>query len=107
MLSSVADFFYRECFITNDDAQTIRTFVRAARQSHITMLQNSKISDTLWSQYIFRLGQEYLKSSSCQVKVLVACVGKQPGSNIWVFNETTQIDSNGRLVPLEQQRFHW
>ena len=37
----------------------------------------------------------------------VSCIGRQPESKVWVLNSTTQIASDGELIPKEQQEFLW
>lgn len=96
----------RDCFITNDDAQTLRSFVRAASKVHPN-LQHAKISDSLWSLYTLKLSKEYMKSGTCTQKILVSCVGKQPRSSDWVLSPDVQINCDGQVIPLHEQKFFW
>ena len=102
--------FFREAFVSNDDAQTIRSFVKAARKVH-PALQYTKTSDTLWSQYIFKLCQEYRQLSTFTTKTLVVSVvvsvGKQPSTDVWVLGESLQLDAWGSQIPAEDQQFYW
>lgn len=42
-----------------------------------------------------------------RVKKGANCLGKQLNANVWVLNESTQIDENGTLIPLENSQFVW
>ncbi len=97
---------YSNCFVSVDDAQTLRSFVKAASTSH-PQLQCAKISDTIWSLYTLGLTKAYSQSPEKQVKTLVTCIGRQPNSCVWVFSPNVQINSRGEEIPLHLQQFYW
>ena len=102
----VKTFLYRECFVNVDDAQSIRSFVHAASKGH-PQLQYAKISDELWSLHLLNLTKAYMSTNDCAVKTLTICLGRQPGSDVWVLNQTLQLTQNGNLIMKEDQMFHW
>ena len=51
--------------------------------------------------------KEYLGGPNRRRKLLVTCVGRQPGSTVWVFNKDTHMDENGCLIPPEEQQYYW
>lgn len=61
---------YRKCFVSTDDTQTLRSFVRAASSSH-PHLQCAKINDTLWGLYTLGLTKAYCQSAQSKVKKCV------------------------------------
>lgn len=97
---------YRKCFVSTDDTQTLRSFVRAASSSH-PHLQCAKINDTLWGLYTLGLTKAYCQSAQSKWKTLVSCIGRQPESDVWVFSPSIQVDINGKEVPLHEQEFYW
>ena len=99
-------FLYRECFVNVDDAQSIRSFVHAASKRH-PQLQYAKISDELWSLHLLNLTKAYMSTNDCAVKTLTICLRRQPGSDVWVLNQTLQLTQNGNLIMKEDQMFHW
>lgn len=99
-------YLFREFFVSTDDAGTLRTFMRAARNSHVD-LRCAKVSDSLWGLYNLQLTESYARSPNYSVKTLVTSIGRQHGTKVWVFGPTVQIDQNGRAVPYNQQKFYW
>ena len=65
---------YSDCFVSTDDNQTVRSFVRTASKSN-PHLQWAKISDKLWSLYVLNMAKEYQNSGSYKQKTLVSRVG--------------------------------
>ena len=45
--------------MNSDDIQTLKTFVKAASIKHPARLQYAKISDTLWSLYMYAMSKAY------------------------------------------------
>ena len=105
-MPSHLDILCRDCFISNDDAQTLKSFVRAASKIHPN-LQHAKISDSLWSLYTLKLSKEFSRSGTYAQKTLVSCVGKQPRSTNWVLSPDVQINCDGHLIPPAEQKFFW
>lgn len=97
---------FRDCFIDADMAQTLDTFCKAAIVTHPS-IRRSKISERLWSQYIFDLGEAFCSKRNHCTKRLVACVGKQPGSRVWVLGPNIQIDEYGNLINEEDFAYYW
>lgn len=97
---------YRPCFVGNHEQQSLTSFVKAAERSH-GILNYAKASDKLWSLYVLQLTQHYLKSSNIWHLTLVTCIGKQPACSIWVMGPDVQINSDGKLIPPENQAFFW
>ena len=99
---------FRDCYVSDDDAQTLKSFVKAAR-SHDFHINCAHISQSLWSMYIFKLSQDFLQScnSSSSMKTMVSCLGRQPNSDVWVFGPEVQMDLTGRIIPPEELRFFW
>ena len=62
----------RECFVPKDDLQTLKSFVKAAGQSHPT-IHYAKVSDGLWSVFILSHIKEFLSDPNMQKKILVTC----------------------------------
>lgn len=84
----------------------LKSFVKAAGKSHPT-IHCAKVSDSLWSVYILSLIKVFLKGPNKLKKTLVTCVGRQPNSDIWVFNADTQVDGNGHLIHHDDQQYYW
>lgn len=89
-----------------ENSQTLRSFVKEASKSH-PFLQCARISDTLWGLYVLSLNKAYAASPNYTVKTLVSRVGRQPKSEVWVFNPDVQVDQNGEIIPFEKQSFYW
>ena len=106
VLLAFLSFFDRDCFVSTDDNQTVRSFVRAASKSH-PHLQWAKIPDKLWSLYMLNMSKEYQRNPNRLQKTLVSRVGKQPTSHTWVLSPDVQIDHNGKLIPKRDQKFYW
>ena len=70
-------------------------------------VRRSKISDSTWSQYIFDMAEDFCHQDDYRKKRIVTCIGRQPGSNTWVFNPDTQIDMNGSLIEKDEQCYIW
>lgn len=96
----------RKCFVSTEDSQTLRSFVRAASSSHPN-LQYAKISDTVWGLHILTMSKAYAQSVDYRVKTMVSNVGRQPKSNVWVFSDSLQIDGMGQIILPEDQTFYW
>lgn len=92
--------------MAKEDLQTLKAFVRAAGRSH-PCIHYAKVSDSLWSVFILMLIKEYLGGPIRRRKLLVTCVGRQPGSSVWVFNKDTQVDEDGCLIPSKEQQYYW
>ena len=105
-MSDFRDFSLRQCFVGCHELQTIRTFVKAAEKCHGS-LYYAKASDRLWSLYVLKLTQDYLKGDSIRRLTLVTCIGKQPTCSIWVLGPEVQINSEGQLIPPESRSFFW
>ena len=97
-------FSCRNCFVSTDEAQTIRSFVRAASHPRI---QFARVNETLWGLYILRKNKEYTQSEDYCIKTLVLCIGKQPNSSTWVLNSNLQLEGNGQLIPEKEQNYFW
>ena len=106
MYNYCLNFSLRNCFVSVDDAQTLRSFLRAASGSH-PHLQCAKINDTLWGLYTLNLTKAYSQSSQKKVKTLVSCIGRQPESDVWVLSPTVQVDGYGQEIPLDRHEFYW
>ena len=87
----------RSCFISNDDSLSLSSFCRAASVVHPD-IRRSNIPDTLWGQYIFEIGEEFCRQPNHKKKKMVTCVGRQPGSKIWVFGPDVQVDHRGKQI---------
>ena len=70
-------------------------------------IRRSKISDSLWSQFLFEMAEEFCQQPNHKYKKMVSCVGRQPGSSVWVLNEEVQIDDEGNLIPKDLQEYFW
>ena len=98
----------RDCFVSTDDNQTVRSFVRAASNSKShPHLQWAKIADKLWSLYMLNMSKEYQRNPNRLQKTLVSRVGRQPNSNTWVLSPDVQVDHHGQLIPKRHQKFYW
>ena len=83
--------------MAKDDLQTLKAFVKAAGRLHPTM----HYANGLWSVFILTIIKDFLSGPT---RILVTCVGRQPGSNTWVFDEATHIDGQGHLISKDQRR---
>ncbi len=92
--------------MSNHDLQSLRSFVKAASQSHPN-LHYANVGDTLWGLFLLELTQDFVRGPSYSRKTLVTCVGRQPSSGVWVFNESIQIDDTGSLVSPDNQEYFW
>ena len=92
--------------MSTDDAGSLKSFMRAARNSHID-LRCAKISDSLWALYMLQLTESYSRSPEYVVKTLVANVGRQNGTKVWVFAPDTQIGGDGCTIPTSRQEYYW
>lgn len=84
--------------------------MKAASIRHPSRLLYAKISDTAWSLYMLAMSKVYngdVQNSQQNFKVLVANIGKQPNSNIWVFGPNVQINHLGEEIPRAQHTFYW
>ncbi len=90
--------------MNTDDSQTLRSFVRAASKTH-PHIQCARISDTLGGLHMLQMTKEYCQSSEYQVKTLVSCIGRQPDTDVWVFNPHVQIDKLG--CEMQRHKFFW
>ena len=96
----------RSCFISNDDSLSLSSFCRAASDVHPD-IRRSNIPDTLWGQYIFEIGEEFCRQPNHKKKKMVACVGRQPGSKIWVFGPDVQVDHRGKQIEKDCEEYSW
>ena len=98
--------YYRECFVTNEDASTLRSFTKAASRT-LKGVQHVRCKDTLWSRYIFQRCSSFRASSSFKSRTLVSALGLQPNSDVWVLGPETQINSKGELLDKDDLPFYW
>ena len=99
-------FNNRECFVSNDDAHTLSSFVKSASRCHPNM-RACKVPNNVWDHFIFLRAEEYCKGPHFKTKTFVVCVGRQPESSVWVMNPELQFDSNGQLIPKRDEMFYW
>ena len=92
--------------MSTDDVQTLRSFVKSASRCH-PHLQCAKISDTLWGLYALGLTKAYCESAQKKVKTFVSCIGRQPRSDVWIFNPDVQVDIHGRQLSVDEQEYYW
>ena len=97
---------YRKCFITNDEACTIRTFTKAANKS-LKGVQHVKCNDALWGRYIFQECGNFRSSTNFKSKTLVSAIGQQLNSNVWVLGPNVQINDKGELLEHKDFSFYW
>ena len=96
----------RKCFVNNDDVLSLSTFCKTASIVHPD-IRRSKIADTLWSQFIFEMAEEFCHQPCYPKKTMVTCMGRQPKSAVWVFNDKVHIDIQGCLIEKDQQKYFW
>lgn len=104
MLSFLCMLFlimYREAFVSTHDMQTLREFVEVAERVH-KGLYYAKTTDNLWSQYVISMIQDLPPA-----KLLAVNVGRQPDSEIWVFDPDVQIDITGSLIKEKDMQCCW
>jgi len=53
------------------------------------------------------MAEEFCHQDGYRKKRIVTCIGRQPGSNTWVFNPDIQIDMNGSLIEKDEQCYIW
>uniref|UniRef100_A0A1X7V2L7 Uncharacterized protein n=1 Tax=Amphimedon queenslandica TaxID=400682 RepID=A0A1X7V2L7_AMPQE len=92
--------------LRNDDAQTIKSFARAASKS-LEFLQWAFIPERMWCLFVLNMAKEYQRSSRFKQKILVSRVGKQPESDVWVLSPNVQISSKGKLIATEKKKYFW
>ena len=97
---------FRECFISNDSSYSLAAFCKVASY-YIANIRRSKVPDSLWAQYIFDMAETFCQNPTHRTMIMVTCVGKQPDSNIWVFNSETQINAQGELISKQNQEYYW
>lgn len=99
-------FVYRSCFISNEDSLSLTSFCRAASVVHPD-IRRSKIPDNLWSQFIFEMAENFCQRPDHRKKKMVTCVGRQPGSDIWVFGPELQVDHRGKQIKKDYEEYYW
>ena len=83
-------YFHRQVFISNTEASTPCTFVLAASRS-VPSVQYVRMSETLWHRHIFYACKAFTQSTVNRKLLLATCLGRQPGSDVWVLNELVQV----------------
>ena len=96
---------YRSVFISNTDASTPRTFVTAGNRV-IPSMQYVRMSETLWHRHIFNSCKSFHQSAVNRKLLLATCLGRQPGSDVWVLSEH-QLSEDGQLIPENHQKYFW
>ena len=93
-------------FIRNVDATTPRTFVAAAERI-LPALQYVRMREATWHRHIFDLCKQFSESAAFRKLQLVTCLGRQPGSDVWVLGPRLQLTSNGDMIPENECNFFW
>ena len=96
----------RSVFISNTDATTPRTFVTAGNRV-IPSIQYVRMSETLWHRHIFNSCKSFHQSAANRKLLLATCLGRQPGSDVWVLSEHLQLSGDGQLIPENHQKYFW
>lgn len=98
----------RECYINNMEALSLVNFTKKA-SGVVKGLLFVKVrnSDERWGQYVFESIKRYRNGDDYQEKILATTLGQQHKSDTWVLSPTVQIDGDGNLIPVEQQKYYW
>jgi len=99
-------FVHRSCFISNEDSLSLTSFYKSAHAVH-PEIRRSMITDPLWSQFIFNLGEKFCRQPNHARKKMVTCIGRPPGSNIWVFGPKLQFNQQGKHINTDFEEYYW
>lgn len=101
------------CYFTAEDGRYVKTFHAAINRSFdgggglwISQVLTDKMLNTYLMKMIVSTFKEGRGDQKCSLQA-VSCIGRQPESKVWVLNSTTQIASDGELIPTQEQEFLW
>ena len=79
----------------------------AAAERVIPALQYVRMREATWNRHIFELCKEFAESERFKKLLLVTCLGRQPGSDIWVLTPHLQLASSGEVMPENEHKYFW
>ena len=111
---SVLFILNRDCFFTMKDAKSTVTFIQALNESLESGALMCQLYNAELSKYIMNLTHEFCHNQVQQgipkvryVKQAAECLGQQPGSRVWVLNESVHLDENGECIPISDSNYIW
>jgi len=101
--------WHRTCYFTAEDGRYVKTFHAAVNRSFdggggLWMAQS--ITDKMLNSYLMTMIFNTFTEDK-QSLVAAACIGRQPGSKVWILNNTLQINHNGIVIDPNQQSYIW
>ena len=104
----------RECFFTLKDAKSTSNFVQALNESLESGALMCQLYNAELNKYVMKLindfGRKQIQNGVPRlqyVKKAAECLGRQPGSKIWVLNSEIQVDDNGDLITPDESPYIW
>ncbi|XP_078362759.1 uncharacterized protein LOC144646922 [Oculina patagonica] len=103
--------------INQDTSRTKEYFLSNKDMSSHQNLINALKSAAIWTQpakepylpdYIYGLCRRYSKTTPAEQqrkKIPVTVIGKQPEEDVWVFNDTVQINGEGHVIRKQEQEY--
>ena len=105
---------HRECFFTMKDVKSTAAFVQALNESLESGALMCQLYNGELSKYLMNLTNTFCRDQIQRgtprveyMKQAAQCLGRQPGSNVWVLNEDTQFDSEGMKISNVQSEYIW
>lgn len=107
-------FLYRECFFTMKDAKSTTTFVQALNESLESGALMCQLYNAELNKYLMNLTNEFSRKQMelgvpkvCYIKKAAECLGRQPGSRVWVMNKEVHLNENGDQIPTIDSDYIW
>ena len=96
------------------DVKSSRCFAKALNESLDGGSLFCQLSDMELNKYVMNLTTAFCRNQqeanvprSSYIKIAAACLGRQPGSDIWVLNERVQFHSNGEKLSVNESPYVW
>ena len=96
------------------DVKSTAAFVQALNESLESGALMCQLYNGELSKYLMNLTNTFCRDQIQRgtprveyIKQAAQCLGRQPGSNVWVLNEDTQFDSEGMKISNVQSEYIW
>ena len=96
------------------DAKSTATFVQALNESLESGALMCQLYNGELNKYIMNLTNAFCRKQLdigvqkvLYVKQAAECLGQQPGSRVWVLNESVHLNEEGESIPVSDSEFIW
>ncbi|KAI8490074.1 hypothetical protein Bbelb_321440 [Branchiostoma belcheri] len=93
-------------YCSNEDMSYQQSMLRALKAAGLgkSLFVSGQLDPDLGS-YVHQLCDKYKREHPGSFRKAVQIIGKQPGDNVWVLNETVQVNADGEAIRPEDQKY--